>query len=42
MLMEVMSATIMTLYNYHGHGGGVGGGSVVANGGYDGDEYDFI
>ena len=41
MLMEVMTATIMTLYNYHGHGGG-GGGSAAANGGYVGDDYDFI
>ena len=41
MLMEVMSAMIMTLYNYHGDGGG-GGGSADANGGYVGDDYDFI
>ena len=37
MLMEVMTAMIMTSYNYHGDGGG-----ADANGGYDGDDYDFI
>ena len=36
LLMEVMSATIMTLYDYHGDGGG--GGSADANGGYVGHD----
>ena len=42
LLMEVMTAMIMTLLLYNYHGDGDGGGSAAANGDYVGDDYDVI